>query len=62
RDLEDAGNMADPTVRIKQFFEALVRADYEFPSGALDALPRDKLSSIHSSWFKGAFSFAKYKK
>ncbi|KAI9330510.1 hypothetical protein BDR26DRAFT_1011311 [Obelidium mucronatum] len=62
KDLEDAGHMADPTVRIKQFFEGLLRAEYEFPTGALDALPRDKLAAITSSWKRGAFSFTKYKK
>ncbi|KAI9330520.1 hypothetical protein BDR26DRAFT_1011319 [Obelidium mucronatum] len=61
KDLEDAGHMADPTVRVKQFFEGLLRAGYEFPPGALDAIPRDKLTAITSSWKRGPFSFSKYK-
>ncbi|KAJ3295646.1 hypothetical protein HDU79_008671 [Rhizoclosmatium sp. JEL0117] len=55
-------NFPDPTIKIKQFFEGLLRAGYEFPPTSLDAIPRDKLASIQTSWFGGAFSFTKYKK
>ncbi|KAJ3116555.1 hypothetical protein HK100_001031 [Physocladia obscura] len=52
QDLEVAGNIQDPTVFIKNFFEALYRAGYEFPSGSLDHIPADKIKAITAWSFK----------
>ncbi|KAI8614515.1 hypothetical protein BC830DRAFT_1114428 [Chytriomyces sp. MP71] len=62
-DLAHAGNMADPTLRVKQFFEGLVRANYPFPIGSLNHIPAEKMASI-TAWSLlrgGAFSFATYR-
>ncbi|KAJ3111940.1 hypothetical protein HK100_002500 [Physocladia obscura] len=52
QDLEAAGNIQDPTVFIKNFFEALYRAGYEFPPGSLDHIPADKIKAITAWSFK----------
>ncbi|KAJ3116414.1 hypothetical protein HK100_001080 [Physocladia obscura] len=48
-DMEAVGIVLDPTVFIKNFFEALYRAGYEFPPGSLDHIPADKIKAI-TAW------------
>ncbi|KAJ3135380.1 hypothetical protein HK100_002781 [Physocladia obscura] len=63
KDLAEAGNLGDPTVKVKEFFEGLLRADYEFPPGCLESIPNEKLASI-TAWsiIRRPFSFKTYKK
>ncbi|KAI8613297.1 hypothetical protein BC830DRAFT_487655 [Chytriomyces sp. MP71] len=56
-----AGNLQDPTVKIRQFFEGLYRAGYDFPSHSLDHFPPDKLVAIKSSWMSSGVSFKRVK-
>ncbi|KAI8613134.1 hypothetical protein BC830DRAFT_1082890 [Chytriomyces sp. MP71] len=55
-------NLADPTVKVKEFFEGLVRASYEFPDGSLAGIPPERMAGITSWTFKRGISFATYKK
>ncbi|KAJ3111941.1 hypothetical protein HK100_002501 [Physocladia obscura] len=52
QELEAAGNIQDPTVFIKNFFEALYRAGYEFPPESINHIPVDKIKAITAWSFK----------
>ncbi|KAI8613296.1 hypothetical protein BC830DRAFT_1219886, partial [Chytriomyces sp. MP71] len=51
-------NMQDPTLKVKQFFEGLLRAGYEFPHGSLSSIPAEKMAA-NSIWslMRGGYSF-----
>ncbi|KAJ3237712.1 hypothetical protein HDU81_009095 [Chytriomyces hyalinus] len=62
-DLVALGNLKDPLPKIRDFFEALVRAGYDFPDGALDPVSEEDMAAIHSwSVIRRGFSFATVKK
>ncbi|KAJ3135381.1 hypothetical protein HK100_002782 [Physocladia obscura] len=63
KDLDDASNLSDPTVKVKEFFEGMVRAEYEFPPGSLESIPAEKLEAI-SAWsiMRKTYTFKMYKK
>ncbi|KAI8613686.1 hypothetical protein BC830DRAFT_1170044 [Chytriomyces sp. MP71] len=44
--------LADPTVKVEEFFEGLVRASYEFPDGSLAGIPSERMAGVTSWSFK----------
>ncbi|KAJ3219878.1 hypothetical protein HDU81_000230 [Chytriomyces hyalinus] len=62
-DLAAAGNLKDPLPKIRDFFEGLVRAGYEFPDGSLDNISDEEMAAINSwSVIRRGFTFASVKK
>ncbi|KAJ3258323.1 Splicing factor 3B subunit 5 [Chytriomyces hyalinus] len=62
-DLAAAGNLKDPLPKIRDFFEGLVRAGYDFPDGSLDNFSDEEMAAIHSwSVIRRGFTFASVRK
>ncbi|KAJ3232314.1 hypothetical protein HDU81_003055 [Chytriomyces hyalinus] len=61
--LKALNHMKDPSPRVKEFFEGLVRAGYTFPEGSLKMISADRIAAIKGwSLMRRAFTFTSVKR
>ncbi|KAJ3266378.1 hypothetical protein HDU77_001449 [Chytriomyces hyalinus] len=61
--LKSLNNMKDPSGKVKEFFEGLVRAGYSFPEGSLKLISAERIAAIKGwSLMRRGFTFASVKR
>ncbi|KAJ3250086.1 hypothetical protein HDU77_007102 [Chytriomyces hyalinus] len=61
--LKSLNHMKDPSPRVKEFFEGLVRAGYTFPEGSLKMISADRIAAIKGwSLMRRTFTFTSVKR
>ncbi|KAJ3230551.1 hypothetical protein HDU81_004428 [Chytriomyces hyalinus] len=61
--LKSLNNMKDPSGKVKEFFEGLVRAGYSFPEGSLKLISAERIAAIKGwSLMRRGFTFTSVKR